>query len=111
MFEVVEGPAHDAGEGGPHHGARAGHLAHPRGPEVDILRAGVELTVGLQQGLERLHLHRAAEPHPHCLVPHDAVHTVGLSPGHYKFLLLGLGCPNITMMYLFRIMNIAEMLL
>ena len=73
MFEVVEGPAHDAGKGGAHHGAGAGHLAHPRGPEVDILRAGVELAVGLQQGLERLHLHRAAEPHPHCLVPHDAV--------------------------------------
>ena len=73
MFEVVEGPAHDAGKGGAHHGARAGHLAHPRGPEVDIVRAGVELAVGLQQGLERLHLHRAAEPHPHCLVPHDAV--------------------------------------
>ena len=50
VFEVVEGPAHDAGEGGPHHGARAGHLAHPGGPEIDIVRAGVELAVGLQQG-------------------------------------------------------------
>ena len=44
--EVMELFADDAGEGRPHHGPGQGQLADARGPEVQVLRAAVELGVG-----------------------------------------------------------------
>ena len=54
-LDVVEGPAHDTGEGGAHHGPRQRSLGDAGRPEVNISRTLIERPVSLEgDGEERV---------------------------------------------------------